>query len=207
MSTFSGQDQGHIDEAKANKLPELEARKFDRYRVKSGDVLFTRSGTVGRSAVAGQQQNGSLITFHLLRVRPSPDKCTPQYLQIVFEGAPHIRRQTREACIGTTRAGFNTMLLARLDVPLPPLAEQQRIVVEVEKLLSEADACKATVSRTIRRCARLRQAVLKWAFEGKLVDQDPGDEPADLLLTRIRTERDAATPTKKSRGRTAKGAA
>ena len=54
---------------------------------------------------------------------------------------------------------------------------------------------------------RLRQAVLKWAFEGKLVDQDPTDEPAEKLLARIRAERAAAAPTKKSRGRTAKGAA
>ena len=53
----------------------------------------------------------------------------------------------------------------------------------------------------------LRQAVLKWAFEGKLVDQDPTDEPAERLLARIRAERAAVSPAKKSRGRTAKGAA
>ena len=44
-------------------------------------------------------------------------------------------------------------------------------------------------SATSQRCARLRQSILKWAFEGKLVDQDPNDEPASVLLERIRAER------------------
>lgn len=179
---------GYIDESKAHRLPVAQAAKFGRYRVEPGDVLFTRSGTVGRTAVSQPQHSGSLITFHLLRARPSVDRCLPEYLQIVFEGAPHVRRQTREASIGTTRAGFNTMLLALLDVPLPPLTEQRRIVDEVARLLSEVDDTRACVTRDLRRCARLRQSILKWAFEGRLADQDPSDEPASTLLERIRSE-------------------
>ena len=76
--------------------------------------------------------------------------------------------------------------------PLPPEAEQDRITVEVERLLSIADAVEAEVAREVRRVARLRQAVLKWAFEGKLVDHDPNEEPADELLGRIRAERAVA---------------
>lgn len=187
---------GHIDEVKAHRLPEHQAEKFDRYRVQAGDVLFTRSGTVGRAAVARPQHHGWLITFHLLRARPSQERCLPEYLRIVFEGAPHVRRQTREASIGTTRAGFNTMLLAMLDIPLPPMAEQQRIVTETERILSEVQDAQGTVSRNLRRCIRLRQSILKWAFEGKLADQDPNDEPASVLLERIKAERAAAATTK-----------
>jgi type I restriction enzyme S subunit len=65
----------------------------------------------------------------------------------------------------------------------------------VERLLSASDAVLAQVASDSRRSVRLRQAVLKWAFEGKLVDQDPNDEPADKLLERIRAERaNAETP-------------
>ena len=60
---------------------------------------------------------------------------------------------------------------------------------------------------TVTRARAFARPILKWAFEGKLVDQDPSDEPADELLARIRAERAAAAPTKKTRGRTAKGAA
>jgi type I restriction enzyme S subunit len=70
-----------------------------------------------------------------------------------------------------------------------------------------ADEVAVAVTHDIKRCARLRQAVLKWAFEGKLVDQDPTDEPAEKLLARIRAERAAVNPVRKTLGRRARGAA
>jgi type I restriction enzyme S subunit len=183
---------GSIDESKRNALPPERASKFERYRVEAGDVLFTRSGSVGRCAVAQDRHRGWLITFHLLRVRPSSRKCLPEFLRIVFEGAEHIRRQTREASIGSTRAGFNTNLLAGLDVGVPPPAEQRRIVFDVERRLSVLDDMEAAVAANLRRAERLRQAVLKRAFAGKLVPQDPNDEPAAVLLERLRAERTAS---------------
>ena len=92
-----------FEETKLNFLPIEKAQAFERYRIKSGDVLFTRSGTIGRSAVATDHHDGWLMTFHLLRVRADPRICLPTYLRIVFEGAGHMRRQTCEASIGTTR--------------------------------------------------------------------------------------------------------
>jgi type I restriction enzyme S subunit len=73
-----------------------------------------------------------------------------------------------------------------------PESEQERIAMELERQLSEGDATHEMISANLRRIERLRQAILKWAFEGKLVDQDPNDEPASELLARIRTEREAA---------------
>jgi type I restriction enzyme S subunit len=183
---------GYFDESKLNHLPEAIATGFERYRLQSGDVLFTRSGTVGRSSVAGPREDGWLMTFHLLRVRPNPRVCNSEYLRIVFEGAAHIRRQTRDASIGTTRAGFNTNLLADLDIPLPPLAIQERIVAEVERRLSLIGSLATIVEKGIKRTDRLRQSVLKRAFEGRLVPQDPDDGPASVLFERIRAEREKA---------------
>jgi type I restriction enzyme S subunit len=75
-----------------------------------------------------------------------------------------------------------------LEVPLPPLPEQHRIVAEVERRLSVVDELEATVEKNLARCSRLRQSILKMAFEGRLVPQDPNDEPASALLERIRRE-------------------
>ncbi len=90
--------------------------------------------------------------------------------------------------------------------PLPPLAEQHRIVAEVDRLLSTADETEQTLRAQLARAARLRQAVLKRAFEGKLVPQDPTAEPASALLARLRSQKPADPKrTPRARGRSAQG--
>ena len=84
-------------------------------------------------------------------------------------------------------------------MPLPPVAEQRRIVAEVERRLSVVDDLGMAVAANLRRAAGLRQAILKRAFEGKLVAEDPSDEPAGALLERVRSERSAAVSGNKYR--------
>ncbi len=74
-------------------------------------------------------------------------------------------------------------------VPLPPLLEQEQIVSEVEQRLSIVSELEAIVEANLKRAERLRQSILKEAFAGRLVQQDPNDEPAGVLLERIRGER------------------
>ena len=85
--------------------------------------------------------------------------------------------------------------------PLPPLAEQARIAQEIERLISTYESSTQMVVICERRVSRLRQSILKWAFEGRLVDQDPNDEPAAVLLERIQAERAAGNGKKQSRTR------
>ena len=89
-------------------------------------------------------------------------------------------------------------VLSSFPVPLPPLSEQRRIVAEVERRLSVIQQAEAAVDANLARAKRLRQSILKQAFSGKLVPQDPGDEPASVLLERIRAEREAAEAAAKS---------
>lgn len=104
---------------------------------------------------------------------------------------------------GTGQPYVNQKHLNDLVVPLAPAVEQERLLDAVSTLLSVADRTVAEVDASAKRVTRLRQSILKWAFEGKLVDQDPNDEPAEELLARIRAERASTTPAKKTRGRKA----
>ena len=89
------------------------------------------------------------------------------------------------------QASINQTDVCNVPVPLPPLAEQRRIVAEVERRLSVVQQAEATVEASLARAERLRQSILKQAFSGRLVPQNPGDEPASALLERIRAEREA----------------
>lgn len=102
---------------------------------------------------------------------------------------------------GTGQPYVNQRHLNELVVPLAPQAEQNRIVQECARLDSVTARLSADALAAVEHLARLRQSVLKWAFEGRLVDQDPSDEPAERLLERIRAERTAAGPTPARRPR------
>lgn len=95
---------------------------------------------------------------------------------------------------GTTRLKLNQSAMRKIPVPLPPLLEQQHMVVKIERCFSIADETEATIDAELKRAERLRQSILKHAFSGKLVPQDPNDEPASVLLEKIREKKDQPQP-------------
>lgn len=122
------------------------------------------------------------------------------YIETFLNGKDLRFHVTGSAQPKLTQASMN-----RLPVPLPPLAEQQRIVSEVERRLSILEAFDALLTGNLQRSARLRQSILKRAFEGKLVPQDPNDEPASVLLDRIRASRAASSAARPGNARGASG--
>ena len=84
---------------------------------------------------------------------------------------------------------------------LPPFKEQQQIVSEIERHFSVADETEKIIDQSLKQAERLRQSILKDAFSGKLVPQDPSEEHAEKLLERIRAERTKLTPAKKNKAR------
>jgi len=94
--------------------------------------------------------------------------------------------------------------LEKSRLPLPPLPEQHSIVQEIERRFSVAEEVEKVVDQSLKQSERLRQSILKKAFEGKLVPQDPSDEPADKLLERIKAEKaklEAEVKVKKAAGK------
>jgi type I restriction enzyme S subunit len=167
---------------------DIRPEEFDRVAVTDGDLVVCEGGQPGRCAVWRGEPIAIQKALH--RVRPKHG-VSGAYLFLVVRW--WVTRPEYERFItGTTIKHIPKEKLRLLPVPLPPSEEQARIVTEVERQLSFVDACERAVDAGLARSAALRRSVLKAAFEGRLVLQDPSDEPASVLLERIRAERAAA---------------
>ena len=186
---------GTIDLSDVRYLPDDADQNPDTY-ITTGDLLFTRlSGSleyVGNCVVVpGLGKQRVEFPDRIFRGR-TVTSISRHFIQLCF--ANKTLRQPLEAKAKST-AGHQRISLTDLrafQLPLPPLSEQHRIVAEVERRLSVIQQAEATVATNLKRAERLRQSILKQAFSGQLVPQDPNDEPASVLLERIRAEREAA---------------
>jgi len=160
-----------------------------------GTVLLGMIGegkTRGQAAIldisACNNQNSAAIRIAGTGI---PAEYVYRYLEGQYE-------RTRTLGSGNNQPALNRTRVEQMVFPLAPLSEQHRIVSELEGKLSLIDALKREAERALPHSDRLRQSILKRAFEGKLVPQDPHDEPASVLLERIRAERAGLKPQKKS---------
>lgn len=119
----------------------------------------------------------------------------PRWALIVLRSA-HGRAEIERLATGNQESMRNIGQdrIRSIRIPLPGSEEQQSIVEEVERRVAAANRIAMDLDIQLARAARLGQAVLKRAFEGRLVPQDPNDEPASVLLDRIRAGRDAGGP-------------
>lgn len=154
-----------------------------------GTVLL---GMIGEGKTRGQVAILDIAACHnqnSAAIRVSETDLVPEYLYyFLWSEYEHVRKRGS----GGNQPALNRSRVEEIAFPLPPLAEQRRIVAEVERHLSVIQAAEEIVEGNLKRADRLRQAILRRAFEGQLVPQDPTDEPASVLLERIRAEREHA---------------
>jgi type I restriction enzyme S subunit len=169
---------------------------FDKYRLQVGDILVSEGQSphlVGQSATYRGEVEGLCFQKTLHRFRPFWPGPTSEFAQTVFRAHVSLGVFKAIASITTNIAHLTLEKFKRSRFPLPPAAEQERIVEEIARQMSVVDAAERQIVANRRRLQRLRQSVLTWAFEGKLVDQDPAGEPASVQLARIRAERETAS--------------
>ena len=165
---------------------------LSKHSVEPGDLIIAALGeTLPRSCVIPPTLGPAIVKADCIRFQPAESVALSTFLNCALncEGT---RKRTAGIVHGVGRPRLNLHEIKSIVMPLPPLAEQHRIVVEVERRLSVVQQAEATVEASLLRAERLRQSILKQAFSGRLVPQDPEDEPASVLLERIRAERAAA---------------
>ena len=161
----------------------------DEQYVKALDIIIAMSSgskhLVGKAAQAYQDFEGGFGTFcGLVRVS---EEVNQKFIGLFFQ-SPGYRNEISRLSIGININNLRRENIEKMFIPLPPLPEQEQIVSELERHLSVADEIEATIGAELTRAERLRQSILKHAFSGKLVPQDPNDEPAEMLLARIQAE-------------------
>lgn len=166
------------------------AAKYPRTNLQGNEVLVTLVGTIGRSAVVPPEIAGANVARAVGVVPVLRDFVNSHWLAHCFN-SPANSQKLIGLAHEVARKTLNLEDVRRFQVPLPSLEEQNKIVERLSVEISKVIAAESQCGTELTRSAALRQSVLKDAFAGKLVPQDPSDEPAAELLARIRASRPA----------------
>ncbi len=144
----------------------------------------------GKIAIVDNLKNGvgfGSTEFHVIRLAGA---AIPNKYIFYFMLQEKYRKDAKRRMTGTAgQLRVPARFVEQSLIPLPSTEEQHESVAEIEKRFSVADETEKVVDEALKQAERLRQSILKRAFEGKLVPQNPNDEPAEKLLERIKAER------------------
>jgi type I restriction enzyme S subunit len=197
-------------------LSDEQAKQLANVTVQPGDVLLNITGaSIGRVTTAPPEMAGARVNQHVAIIRPIKE-LDAQFLA-KFLASPAIQRMIDYIQVGATREALTKGMIEHFDIPLPPLAEQKRIVAKVDELMALCDRLEAQQQERETRHAALaraslarfadaptpanlnllfhssfpispsdlRKSILTLAVQGKLVPQDPNDEPAEETFLKL----------------------
>ena len=163
---------------------DFDEDKASAYLLQNGDILFARTGaTVGKSYLVEGLSQESIYASYLIRVQ-TPDVILPTYIKRFFESGFYWEQISLNS-VGIGQPNVNGTTLANLLIPVPPYNEQLRIVEKADRWLGIIDGLENEMLDLKKAISLTKSNILNLAIHGKLVPQDPNDEPAIELLKRI----------------------
>ena len=171
---------------------QIDENDIDTYLLKVNDILFARTGgTVGKSFLVEEVLEKAIYAGYLIRTRYS-SLLNPRYMKS-FMASQLYWEQLKNGTIATAQPNCNGKTLAKMLLPIPPAKEQDRIVkklMQLSSFLNNYDLCQDRLNLLNKEIKeQLKKSILQESIQGKLVPQDPSDEPASELLKRIREEK------------------
>ena len=186
-------------EEKESYVTEEKYELLKRHTVTSGDIVFSSFIIENvRVALVPPSITKAINKADCFCVRFSGETLSNVYA-VLFLSTRHVYKQLESLIHGVGRPRINTTQLKDVVAPVCGAAEQQVIIAEIESRLSEVDQLDQTITTALQQAEALRQSILKKAFSGHLVPQDPHDEPASALLARIKVEREQSDKPKRGR--------
>lgn len=173
--------------------------------LKSGDLLVTRAGPrsrVGITCLVRITRPKLILCDKAYRIRCNEERIDPSFLELVLN-APHMVQRIDELKTGISESGLNLTQdrFFSLEIPLPSIETQRTVVKQINSQVASIQDQEGSIERALKQSTAQRQNILRAAFAGQLVPQDPNDEPASVLLKRIHAERAAREAAKRPHGR------
>ncbi|MBD2121366.1 restriction endonuclease subunit S [Trichocoleus sp. FACHB-262] len=150
--SFSGKNKIYVSAEKAEEL--------SSFRVQGGDIIVSRSGTIGELCQLPDDAPYGLISTNLMKISLDKQVMVAGYFCLLFKGARSINAQLTELCSGSTRLFLTQAILSKLLFPIPPLAEQHRIVAKIYQLMALCDHLDHQIDAAASKQTTLLNAVM-----------------------------------------------
>ncbi len=177
---------GSIVTKKVERISEETRDRLAAYKLNVGDIVLARRGNLAKSAAVGKNENGWLCGTGSFMIHPI--YVSTQWFCHLYV-SQYVQSYLLADSVGTTMNNLNQGLLGKLPIPLPPLAEQQRIVEKVGALFAELESIERSQEKVAAIQGELNKRILERAIQGKLVPQRPEDGTAEELYQQIQKEK------------------
>ena len=145
-----------------------KAKELQSFALKAGDIIISRSGTVGEICSVPARMEGALLSTNLMRISLNQNKVLSEYFIYMFQSKGIVLDQVKELCKGSTRIFLNQTILKQIHFPMPSIKTQSEILDEIESKMSVCDNIEQSVDAALHQAESMRQSILKTAFEGGL---------------------------------------
>lgn len=189
FATAKNISSGELDLSNTDYISENDYLEYkNKVNPKMGDLLLSKDGTIGVSAINTTNKKFGLLSS-IAVVKTNHKLVRNEFLNYAIENK-YTQKQIRKNIRGITYRHWNLKRINETIIPFPPLEEQSRIVAKIAQLFALLRKVESSTQQYAKLQTLLKSKVLDLAMRGKLVKQDPHDEPASVLLEKIKAEKE-----------------